>query len=68
MAHKLSAAYRKAAEENQALLADVGEAFFRWADTQPLYAADSVHPTELGTRIAAETLASVILQHKENRL
>ena len=68
MAHKLSAAYRKAAVENQALLADVGEVFFRWADTQPLYAADGVHPTELGTRIAAETLASVILQHKENRL
>lgn len=68
MVHKLSEAYRKAAEENQALLANVGEAFFRRADTQPLYAADGVHPTELGTRIAAETLASVILQHKENRL
>ena len=68
MAQKLSAAYRQAAEENQALLADVGEAFFRLADTHSLYAPDGVHPTELGTRIAAETLASVILQHKENRL
>ena len=68
MAQKLSAAYRQAAEENQALLADVGEVFFRLADTHSLYAPDGVHPTELGTRIAAETLTSVILQHKENRL
>ena len=68
MAHRLSAAYRQAAEENQALLADVGGEFYRQADTQDLYALDGVHPSELGTHIAAETLASVILQHKENRL
>lgn len=67
MAHNLSAAYRQAAEENQALLADVGGEFFRRADKEPLYAPDGVHPTELGTCIAAETLAKVILHHKENR-
>ena len=35
-------------------------------DTENLYAADSVHPNALGSRIAAETLASVIQKHKEN--
>ena len=34
--------------------------------TENLYAADSVHPNALGSRIAAETLASVIQKHKEN--
>lgn len=68
MAQSLATAYRQAARENQTLLADVGGEFFRRADKQDLYAPDGVHPSELGTRIAAETLASVILQHKEDRL
>ncbi|MGI6256166.1 MAG: SGNH/GDSL hydrolase family protein [Acutalibacter sp.] len=67
MALRLSAAYRQAAQENQCLLADAGGEFYRGADTQSLYAADGVHPSKLGTLVAAKTLAAVILQHKENQ-
>ena len=56
MAHKMSEAYHKAARENHAPIADVG---------QNLYAADGVHPSELGSRIAAETIAAVIQEQKE---
>ena len=59
-------AYRQAARENHALLAEVGEQFHERSRTENLYAADSVHPNALGSRIAAETLASVIQKHKEN--
>ena len=66
MARTLSEAYRQAARENHALLAEVGEQFHDRSRTENLYAADSVHPNALGSRIAAETLASVIQKHKEN--
>lgn len=66
MARTLSEAYRQAARENHALLAEVGEQFRERSRTENLYAADSVHPNALGSRIAAETLASVIQKHKEN--
>ena len=65
MTHDLSAAYQRAALENHALLADVGQRFYALANTRDLYAADGVHPSELGSRIAAETIAAVIRQHKE---
>lgn len=68
MARKLSVAYRQAAQENNALLADVGQRFYELSHTQDLYAADGVHPNEAGSRIAAETLAAVIQQQKENQL
>ena len=67
MARKLFDAYHKAAEENQALIADVGRRFYELADTQDLYRADSFHPSELGSRIAAETIAAVIQEHKEKQ-
>lgn len=64
MAQGMYAAYHEAAEKNQALVADVGQKFFELADTQELYASDAVHPNELGSRIAAEVIAAVILtQH-----
>ena len=44
MARGLSAAYRRAAQENNALLADVGARFYALAGTLDLYAADGVHP------------------------
>ena len=66
MARTLSEAYRQAARENHALLAEVGEQFHEHSRTENLYVADSVHPNALGSRIAAETLASVIQKHKEN--
>ena len=66
MVQKLSEAYHKAAQENNALIADVGRRFYELSDAQTLYAADGVHPSELGSRIAAETIAAVIQAHKEN--
>ena len=68
MAQRLSEAYHRAATENHALIADVGRRFWKLSDTQNLYAPDGVHPNEQGTCIAAETLAEVILQHKENQV
>ena len=65
MERALSEAYHKAAQENNALIADVGRRFYEWSDTQVLYAADGVHPSELGSRIAAETIAAVIQQHEK---
>lgn len=68
MAHGMSAAYHKAARENSALLADVGQRFYALSSTRNLYAADGVHPNEWGSRIAAETIAAAIQAHKENAL
>ncbi len=67
MAGKMSAAYGKAADENQALIADVGQRFYELSGTQNLYAADGVHPNEAGSRIAAEIIAAVINQYKEKQ-
>ena len=67
MARKLSEAYHKAAQENHALIADVGRRFYELSDTQDLYADDGVHPNEQGARIAAETIAAVIREHKEEQ-
>ncbi len=68
MARKLSEAYHRAARENNALIADVGNRFYQLSHAQNLYAADGVHPSELGSHIAAETIAAVIQAHKENEL
>ena len=68
MARRLSEAYRKAAQENHSLLADVGRRFYELSESQELYAADGVHPNEPGSRMAARLLSEVILQHKENPL
>ena len=67
MAQKLSEAYHRAAQENDALIADVGRRFYECSDPQALYAADGVHPSELGSHIAAETIAAVI-RHREERM
>ena len=68
MAHKLHDAYHKAAQKNHALAADVGQRFYELSAAQDLYAGDGVHPSELGSRIAAETIAAVIHAHKEKQL
>ena len=65
MAQKLSEAYHKAAQENNALIADVGNRFYELSHAQNLYAADGVHPNEAGSHIAAETIAAVIQQHEK---
>ena len=65
MAQRLSQAYHKAAQENNALIADVGNRFYELSHAQNLYAADGVHPNEAGSHIAAETIAAVIQQHEK---
>ena len=66
MARAMSAAYSKAARDNGALLANVGQRFYQRSQREQLYAADGVHPNEQGSRLAAETIGQVILEHKEN--
>ena len=66
MAWTMFAAYSKAARDNGALLANVGQRFYQLSQKEQLYAADGVHPNEQGSRLAAETIGQVILEHKEN--
>ena len=54
-------AYHQAAEENDALVADVGKAFFEYDGEGELYASDDYHPSPIGSRLAAETIATQIL-------
>ena len=61
MAQRLKEAYHAAAEENGALVADVGQRFFEQAEEKCLYNRDSYHPSEEGSRLAARTLSEVIL-------
>lgn len=59
MHRRMYEAYHAAAEENHALIADVGLRFYEHQN-EDLYVADGSHPTEYGTRIAAEEIARVI--------
>ena len=65
---KMHHAYHQAAEQNHALIADVGRRFYELSDQEVLYAADGVHSNERGARIAAHTIANVIKQHEEEKL
>ena len=47
------------------MIADVGQQFYELSNTQALYAADGVHPSELGSHIAAETIVAVIQKDQE---
>ena len=60
MADALSGAYRQAAQNNHALLADAGWKFREHSGAHNLYADDGIHPSELGSRIAAQCIASAI--------
>lgn len=60
MARKLNEAYHLAAEQNDALVAEVGMRFHEAADALELYTEDRKHPNPVGSLIAAKTLASVI--------
>ena len=62
MSRQMSAQYHRAAIENGALLADVGQRFLEYEASRDLYAPDGVHPNQKGTEIAAGTLAEVILK------
>lgn len=63
MYQDLQDAYREAASNGNALLADVGTAFYERSMMENLYAEDGSHPNEAGSRLAAKTIASVILNH-----
>ena len=53
--------YRQAAEENHALLAEVGQWFYALSPTLHIDAANGVHPNEAGRQLAAEAIAEVLL-------
>lgn len=53
--------YHEAAEQNGALIADVGKRFYEIADQQDIFAEDGCHPNEMGSQIAAQVIADVIL-------
>ena len=65
MAGRLRDAYLEAAGQNKALLADVGQKFSEMQEMQGLYADDGRDPGEAGSRLAAETIAAVIMQDRE---
>ena len=71
MAKDLSDAYHEAAELGGALVADVGQQFYELADSQDLYAdlyaEDGQHPSEAGSRLAAQTIADVIKADQKAR-
>ena len=63
MADALSVAYHSAAEENGALIADVGSAFTDVREFVDLYKGDDYHPSAAGAVLAAETIARAIEKH-----
>lgn len=61
MQQRLTDAYRKAAETHDALLAPAGQAFAAARHTIALYnAQDHFHPSEAGSRLAAQTITATI--------
>lgn len=67
MFHQMYDSYHEAAEQNHCLIADVGEAFYKYADLQELYADDGCHPNEAGSKLAAEIIATVIEVDQKNK-
>ena len=61
------ASYHEAAEQNDALIADVGKAFYERSEEEELYAEDGCHPNEAGSRLAAEIIAEVIIADWEGK-
>ena len=57
MTEGLYQAYREAADQNDVLIADVGHKFYELSDSQELYAEDGQHPSDAGSRLAAEIIA-----------
>lgn len=63
MQDELTAVYRRVAQENDALLAPVGEAWRRWHQLHPtesLHAEDGSHPNALGTYLAGCVFYAVL--------
>ena len=66
MYQQLHQAYAQAAQDTGALMADVGTRFYQMADQQELYAQDSYHPSEAGSRLASQVLAQTIQRGTED--
>ena len=56
----LYAAYHNAAEENGALIADVGKAFAQLRSIIHVYEPDDYHPSEAGSVLAAHVIGKVL--------
>ena len=67
MSALLETAYREAAEQGDALFAGVGSRFYQLAGQKALYAEDGKHPSEEGSRLAAEVIADVVLSDRKKR-
>ena len=60
MHEAMHVAFLKAAEDDKAVLADAGTAFFEHPDKAALYAPDGVHPSMAGSELAADCLVAAI--------
>ena len=60
MYQKMYEACHEAADQNGALIADVGKRFYEIADQKDIFAEDGCHPNALGSQIAAQVIADVI--------
>lgn len=58
--------YHEAAEENGALIADVGKAFTAIRGIVNLYEDDDYHPSAAGSMLAAHTIANVIEEDRRS--
>lgn len=67
MFHQMYDSYHEAAEQNHCLIADVGEAFYKLSESQKLYAEDGCHPNEVGSRLVAEIISTVIADDQNNK-
>lgn len=63
MLDALCEGYHAAAEENDALVADVGLAFAANKHALDLYVSDDYHPSAEGTLLAAKTIIACIREH-----
>ena len=64
---QLASVYREAAEQNDAVVADVGKVFYERSAKRNLYTEDGKHPNEEGSRLAAETLAAAIAADQKKK-
>ena len=64
MDKELYEAYHEAAEANGAIVADVGKAFSELRNLVNLYEPDDFHPSEVGSIIAAYTIAAASREHR----
>jgi hypothetical protein len=61
MHRRMAETFETASCESGALLANVCDAFYGAGDPTPFYAADGVHPSASGTRLAAQVLVETML-------